>query len=600
VSDEQFILVAGLMLAAGLLASLMAGRVRLPGLLLFLGLGMLVGSDVLGWLPFDDYHLAELIGVISLALILFEGGLTAGFREIRPVLRPALSLAVVGTMVTAAIAGVVAMLLFDLSLVEGLLLGSIIASTDGAAIFALLRGSSLDRRLARTLEGEAGFNDPVAVLLVLGFIEWIQLPDYNVPDMLWLFVKQLGIGAVVGIAVGWLTSEGFKRAHLDTPGLYPVASLAGGAIAYGAAASIDGSGFLAVYLVGLLLGSANIPAKQTITSFHVGLAWVAQLTMFLALGLLIFPNDLVDVAFKGTALALVVVFVARPLATFMALAFEGFSVKEKVVLGWAGLRGAVPIVLAIFPINAGLDQLGLEFLNIVFFAVLVSTLLQGTTFEALARRLGVTTSEPLLPSPLAETGTVRRLGAEVVEYPVQPGDAIVGLRTRELELPREALVNVIVRDNEAIPPRGSTRVEEGDRLHVLVRQEVARDVRELLERWHSGPIGPEARPKPRLVGGTLVFHVRPWNDDDDGDPARPDAVGDLAVIDRLRSRRDVPGSLVLLEDGRYAVTGPTLAIGSRQALGDWVRRRVRAGVPASERVWWEEVLGALALEAAAP
>jgi potassium/hydrogen antiporter len=600
VSDEQFILVAGLMLAAGLLASLMAGRVRLPGLLLFLGLGMLVGSDVLGWLPFDDYHLAELIGVISLALILFEGGLTAGFREIRPVLRPALSLAVLGTMVTAAIAGVVAMLLFDLSLLEGLLLGSIIASTDGAAIFALLRSSSLDRRLAFTLEGEAGFNDPVAVLLVLGFIEWIQLPDYNLPDMLWLFVKQLGIGAVVGIAVGWLTSEGFKRAHLDTPGLYPVASLAGGAIAYGAAASIDGSGFLAVYLVGLLLGSANIPAKQTITSFHVGLAWVAQLTMFLALGLLIFPNDLVDVAFKGTALALVVVFVARPLATFMALAFEGFSVKEKVVLGWAGLRGAVPIVLAIFPINAGLDRLGLEFLNIVFFAVIVSTLLQGTTFEALARRLGVTTSEPLLPSPLAETGTVRRLGAEVVEYPVQPGDAIVGLRTRELELPREALVNVIVRDNEAIPPRGSTRVEEGDRLHVLVRQEVARDVRELLERWHSGPIGPEARPKPRLVGGTLVFHVRPWNDDDDGDPARPDAVGDLDVIDRLRSRRDVPGSLVLLEDGRYAVTGPTLAIGSRQALGDWVRRRVRAGVPESERVWWEEVLGALALEAAAP
>jgi len=599
VSDEQFILAAGLMLAAGLLASLMAGRVRLPGLLLFLGLGMLVGSDALGWLPFDDYHLAELIGVISLALILFEGGLTAGFREIRPVLRPALSLAVLGTVVTAGIAGVVAMLLFDLSLLEGLLLGSIIASTDGAAIFALLRSSSLKRNLAFTLEGEAGFNDPVAVLLVIGFIDWIQLPDYGAPDMVWLFVKQLGIGAVVGIAVGWLTTEGFKRAHLETPGLYPVASLAGGAIAYGAAASIDGSGFLAVYLVGLILGSGNIPAKQTITSFHVGLAWVAQLTMFLALGLLIFPHDLVDVAIEGTVLALVTVFVARPVASFLALAFESFTVKEKVVLGWAGLRGAVPIVLATFPINAGLDRLGLEFLNIVFFAVLVSTLLQGTTFEALARRLGVTTSEPLLPSPLAETGTVRRLGAEVVEYPVQPGDAIVGLRTRELELPREALVNVIVRGDEAIPPRGSTRVEEGDRLHVLVRQEVARDVRALLERWHSGPIGPEARPKPRLVGGTLVFTVRPW-DDDDGDPARPDQVGDLAVIDRLRSRRDLPGSLVLLEDGRYAVTGPALALGSRQAVGEWVRRRVRAGVPESERVWWEEVLGALALEAAAP
>ena len=197
-SDEQFILVAGLMLAAGLLASLMAGRVRLPGLLLFLGLGMLVGSDVLGWLPFDDYHLAELIGVISLALILFEGGLTAGFRRSGPCC-PRRS-AGAARHDPAAIAGVVAMLLFDLSLLEGLLLGSIIASTDGAAIFALLRSSTLRRTLARTLEGEAGFNDPVAVLLVLGFIEWIQLPDYGARGHARLFVKQLGIGAVGGIA----------------------------------------------------------------------------------------------------------------------------------------------------------------------------------------------------------------------------------------------------------------------------------------------------------------------------------------------------------------------------------------------------------------
>ena len=516
-SDEQFILVAGLLLSGGLLASLLAGRVKLPGLVLFLGLGMLVGSDGLGWLPFDNYHRAELIGVIALALILFEGGLTAGFQEIRPVLRPALSLAIVGTMVTAAVGGLVAVALFDFSLLEGLLLGSIIAATDGAAIFAVLRSSSLRKRLARTLEGEAGFNDPVAVLLVLGFIDWINKPDYGVADMLWLFARQLGIGAVVGLVVGWLSVQAFQRARLDTPGLYPVASLAAAAVGFGAAASIEGSGFLAVYLVGLSLGSANIPAKQTITSFHVGLAWVAQLTMFLALGLLIFPSDLDNVAVKGTLLALVVVFVARPLATFIATAFDRFSVGERLVLSWAGLRGAVPIVLAIFPVIAHVPR-NLELLNIVFFAVLVSTLLQATTFEAFARRLGMAEDEPALPSPIAETGTIRRLGAEVVEYPVQPDDAIVGLRTRDLGLPREALVNVIVRDGEAIPPRGSTRIEDGDRLHVLVRQEVAPEVRELLDRWRTGPItvgaaGHRTRgdpgPLPRRLHGCAALGHQP-------------------------------------------------------------------------------------------
>jgi potassium/hydrogen antiporter len=596
-SDEQFILVAGLLLAAGLLASLMAGRIRLPGLVLFLGLGMLVGSDALGWISFgadrDDYQLAELIGVLSLALILFEGGLTAGFREIRPVLRAALSLAIVGTMITAAVGGLAAVVLFDFSLLEGLLLGSIIASTDGAAIFAVLRASSLRKRLARTLEGEAGFNDPVAVLLVLGFIEWIQQPEYGLVDMLWLFVRQLGIGAVAGIGVGWLAVQAFQRARLDTPGLYPVASLAAAALGYGAAASIEGSGFLAVYLVGLALGSANIPAKQTITSFHEGLAWVAQLTMFLALGLLIFPSQLDEVALKGTLLALVVLFVARPLATFVSTAFDNYSATERIVLSWAGLRGAVPIVLGIFPVIAEVPR-DLEMLNIVFFAVVVSTLLQATTFEFLAERLGMTEDEPALPSPIAETGTIRRLGAEVMEYPVHADDAIVGLRTRELGLPREALVNVIVREGEAIPPRGSTRVAGGDRLHLLVRQEVAPEVRELLPRWRTGPIGPEIVERPRLAGVSRVFHTRRWSEAD-GDAQRPTEVTGLRVIDRLRSRRDRPGALVLLEDGRYAVTGPVLALGSRQALSDWVRRRIRSGVGETERVWWEEVLGALAL-----
>jgi len=385
----ELILVAGALLGAGLIASWVAGRLRLPGLVLFLGVGMAVGSDGTGWLDFDDYELARTVGVIALALILFEGGLTAGFAEIRPVLRSAISLAVLGTLLTAAIAGLAASWLFDFSTLEGLLVGSIVAATDGAAVFALLRDSPLPRRLARTLEAEAGLNDPVAVLLVIGFVDWIQRPGYGVLDMAGLFARQLGIGAAVGLAVGWLGVQGFRRARLETPGLYPVASIAIAALAFGAADSLHGSGFLAVYLTGLTLGSTAIPAKRAITAFHEGLAWVGQLSMFLVLGLLVFPSQLGGVALEGTALALIVALVARPVAALVATAFGGYAIGERAVLGWAGLRGAVPVVLATFPVIDGVPR-SLEFFNIVFFAVLLSTLLQGTTIEPLARRLGMT------------------------------------------------------------------------------------------------------------------------------------------------------------------------------------------------------------------
>ena len=592
-ADAERILIAGALLAAALAASLIAGRLRLPGLVLFLGLGMLVGSDGLGWIEFSNFHLAETIGVVALALILFEGGLAAGWGEIRPVLRPAVALALPGTIITAVVTGFAASWLFDFSTLEGLLLGSIIASTDGAAVFSLLRGAGLRKRLESTLEGEAGFNDPIAVLLVLGFIEWIKHPQYGPPDMLLLFAQQLGIGLLAGVAVGALAREAFRRVQLSSPGLYPVASLATAALAFGAASTLDGSGFLAVYLAGLALGSADLPARRTVAAFHEGLAWVAQLGMFLALGLLVFPAQLDEVAGKGTLLALVVVFVARPVATAVATLGSGFDAREKGLLGWAGLRGAVPVVLAIFPVNEGIAD-GREFFNIVFFAVLLSTLLQGTTIEPVARWLRVTTDEPARTPSVLEVGAVRELGADVVEHVVRPGDAAVGARLRDLGLPRDALVSLIVRGKEALLPRGSTRLEQGDRLLVLVRREVAADLPELLERWRKGPVHTPVRPPRTYTGSVPVYTARPWSDGD-GDAAHPREISGREVVEHLRTRRDVPGALVILDDGRFAVSGPILMIGPPGQVQTQARRRMLNASDDAEIAWWQEVIGACAL-----
>src|SRR4051794_9475761 len=591
-TDGGLILVAGALLAAGLGASLVAERLRLPGLVLFLGVGMAIGSDGAGWIEFDNYELARRIGVIALALILFEGGLSAGFAEIRPVLRPAISLAIVGTVGTAVITGLVAAWLFDFSTLESLLLGAIVASTDSAAIFSLLRGSTLRRKLARTLEGEAGLNDPVAVLLVLGFIDWIQKPGYGLVDMAWLLVRQLGIGLAVGVAIGWLGVQAFNRLRLASTGLYPVASICLAALAFGAADVAHGSGFLAVYLVGLALGSAAIPARQTVTAFHHGMAWVAQIALFLTLGLLVFPSQLGDVAFEGTILALVMAIVARPLSTVVATLFSRYSMSERLVLGWAGLRGAVPVVLATFPVIAHVPH-SQEFFNITFFAVVISTVLQGLTFEPFAHALGATTDEPALPGPLVETGTIRRLGADVVEFPVRPSDAVVGRRVPELGLPRDALLNVIVRGDQALPPRGSTRIEAGDRLHVLLRREVAHHFPALIEHWRNGPWEEHAPRRPALRGGQVIFTARTW-DEREGDPGMPETVGGVAVVEHLRTRRDQAGALVALEDGRYAITGATVAIGSPQQLQAYGRRRLRIPCPEAEQAWWQEVIGAVA------
>ena len=593
-ADGQLILAAGGLLAAGLIASFVAARLRVPSLVLFVGVGMLVGSDGLGLIEFDSYKLARTIGVASLALILFEGGLTSGLLHLRPVLGAAVSLASVGTVLTALFVGLGASALFGLSTDEGLLLGAILSSTDGAAIFALLRGSTLSRKLGRTLEGESGLNDPVAVLLVLVLINLLSKPGYGAADVAVLFVRELGIGLLIGVVVGAVGVYALRRARLATAGLYPVASLTIAALAYGGADTLHGSGFLAVYLSGLMIGSATIPAERTIVSFHQGLGWVAQVAMFLTLGLLVFPDQLPSVALKGTVLALLLVFFARPLAVAISTLPFAYTWPERAVLGWAGLRGAVPVVLATFPVIDHAPD-SVQFFNIVFFAVLVSTVVQGSTFETFARRLRVTTNQPALPRPLSESGTIRRLGAEVLEHTVVATDAIANARVRDLGLPRDALVSVIVRRDRAIPPRGSTQLRPGDELHLLISEESAHLIPDLLGRWRDGPIGPPPRPPHRPTGRRPIFSVWTWKSERDGDPSRPRAIAGQPVIDQLRLRRDQSGGLWVLADGRYAITGRLAAVGSKGDLSTWARRRIR-NAGAEEGVWLQDVIGALATE----
>lgn len=598
IGDHELILIGGLLLAAGIAAAKVADRVRVPGLLLFLGLGMLAGSEGVGGVEFGDtvgdVELTRTLGTIGLVLILFEGGLSAGWGAIRPVIGTAASLATAGTIITALIAGGAAIWLFDLSTLEGLIIGSAVAATDSAAIFAVLRGSRLRRRLASALEGESGMNDPVALLLVTGFIDWIELPDYGAVDMVAGLVAKLALGLAVGVLIGLGARWALRNLDFPTTGLYPVATVATAALAYGVPELLHGSGFLSVYIAALVLGTGWLPAKQTTTAFHEGLAWVSQISLFFLLGLLVFPSELIDVAAEGLLLSAALIFIARPLAAFAASAFAGFTLPERAMLGWAGLRGAIPIWLATLPVIAGVGGSELIF-NSVFFVVVTSTLVQGASFEWLAKRLGVTADEPALPEPVIETGMIHELGAESLVWRVREGDAAVGRPIKDLGLPREALVNLLVRAGNAIPPRGSTEIEAGDELHVVVRLEQLADFEQISERWRSGPLGEPPVPPLPPRGVPQVFSVR-RRTEADGDPGHPEMIDGVAVLARLRMRRDGAGALALLADGRYAlISDDLIAVGGRHQLALWTARRLRApGLTGPDVAWWQEVAGALA------
>lgn len=480
-SEGLAVLLVGAILGASVVVALGAARTGLPVLVAFLGLGMLLGSDGPGGINFDDAKLAREVGSVGLALILYEGGLQTSWRRLREVAIPASLLSTVGVVVTTLLTGVAAQALFDISWLESFLLGAVVASTDAAAVFATLRFTHIRRQLARTLEAESGGNDPMAIALTLGLIAWIEHPRaHDFGDLVLLVVRQLGLGLVVGLGLGVCATWVFARIPRSIGAFAPVASVSAAAISFGLADLIGGSGFLAVYLVGLAVGSTPSRYRRQLVAFHEGVAFVAQVVLFIVLGLLVFPHKLPGVALPALALAALLVLVARPAAVFVSTIVSSFTWPERAFLGWAGLRGAVPIVLATFALSSAVPSKDTIF-NAVFFVVLVSTVAQGTTLEWLARQLGLVSPAPPVQEAPIEVAPLSKL--DLVDFDVAPDHAVAGASVRELGLPRRALIAVINRDGEAIPPRGSTVIRGGDRLFVLIPRKERADLEDVFSRW---------------------------------------------------------------------------------------------------------------------
>lgn len=501
---DRLVLLTGLLLVLGIASSKLSSRVGLPVLVLFLLVGMLAGSEGIGGIAFENYAVAHGVGTVALALILFDGGLRTHHGAFRAVLAPSVILATVGVVLTAIVTGLAATALLDLSLLEGLLLGSIAGSTDAAAVFAVLRsrGLRLPPRLVTTVEAESGSNDPMAVFLTIACLEILTGRLGAGPGVLWLFVRQMALGAAAGWAVGRLTAAAVNRINLDAAGLYPVLTGAAALLAYGLAATFGGSGFLAVYLAGIVIGSRRLVFRRGVFLFHDGLAWLGQIMMFVLLGLLSFPSRLLGVAGPAILVALALMLVARPLAVAACLAPFRYGPRELAFVSWAGLKGAVPIILATYPLLLGVPRAGLIF-DVVFFVVLVSAMTQGWSLPAVARALRLLRPPEPEPAVTLEITSLRDVDGDIVEYTVAPGSRAAGRRLRELALPDGVVVAMVVREQRVTPPRGSTQIAPGDLVFVLLRPAVRPIVDRIFATAPAGAAAPPAVQFP-LRGSTTV------------------------------------------------------------------------------------------------
>lgn len=467
-----YLLTGAVLLLISIYSSKLTEKFGIPALLLFLAIGMLVGSDGLNIIYFDDYELAQTLAIIALIYILFSGGLDTKWEDVRPIVGTGLLLSTISVLISALIVGFVATLILGVSLLEGMLLGAIISSTDAAAVFSVLGTNKigLKHHLKELIEFESGTNDPMAIFLTVGLIQLLIIPETGLLDVSWLFLQQMGIGLIGGFILGRFAIWVFNHINLSYDGLYPVLALTIVPFIYAATDLLGGSGFLAVYIAGLLMGNVTLVHQKSLMNFFDGLGWLMQICMFLTLGLLVFPTEIVSIAGPGLLIALSLILIGRPFSIFAGLMFSRFDLRSKLLVSWTGLRGAVPIILATFPLVAGLQHAEL-FFSIVFFVVVTSVIIQGPTIPYIARWLKKDMPyEEKMRYPIEFDSSADTKKA-LKEVELESGDFAVGKKIYELELPDDMLITLINREGQLFIPGGTSELKENDKLLILTTKE---------------------------------------------------------------------------------------------------------------------------------
>jgi cell volume regulation protein A len=467
---DHIILLSAVLALFGVLISKLSPRFGVPVLVLFLGVGMLAGEDGIGRISFDNADAAHSIGTLALILILFDGGIQTSKKSIKNAWKPASLLATLGVIGTASITGLAAMYILDLPLYLGLLLGAIVGSTDAAAVFSVMRnaGIKIPEKIKATLELESASNDPMAIFLTIGLITLIQDGSTKPIELFLLFINQMGVGALTGLLVGGLAVWLFRRVKLMAIGLYPVFVMLFGVFAFGLAANLGGSGFLATFITGVIVGNSRFAYQRNTFLFVDGLAWLGQIAMFVILGLLVTPSELLHSWKEGLLIAIVLIFIARPLVAMPILLLSRFTFRASMLISWVGLRGSVPIILAIFPLIYNLPSAELIF-NVVFFIVIISALLQGGSLPIAARKLGLVLKTPAHESNTLEIVKVAKNKRELIEITINEDCAGADKTIAQLGLPVDTVVALVVRGENTLIPKGSTCLRADDTVFVITK-----------------------------------------------------------------------------------------------------------------------------------
>jgi len=473
-TTENILLIGSILLFISLIAGKTSYKFGVPVLILFLGIGMLAGSDGIGKIYFDNPKTAQFIGIVALNFILFSGGLDTGWQSVKPILWQGISLSTLGVLLTAFSVGLFVWLITDFTIYEGLLLGSIVSSTDSAAVFSILRSKSLALKgnLRPTLELESGSNDPMAYILTIVFTGLVVNQDSSFISILPMFLRQMLLGGLLGFAFGKIGSIIINKIKLDYEGLYIVLVIALMFFSFSATDFIGGNGFLAVYIAAVYLGNQELIHKKKVLKSFDSFAWLMQIILFLTLGLLVFPKQVIPVVGIGLVISIFLIIVARPLSVFLSLIPFKVQRRSRLFISWVGLRGAVPIVFATYPLIAGVEKANMIF-NIVFFISITSVLIQGTSLPLVAKWLHLTLPEKLKQRTQTDIALNDGIMSNLIEITISNDCSAIGKQIVQLGLPKTTLISIIQRDNKYITPNGSTILKGNDKLYVLSENKVS-------------------------------------------------------------------------------------------------------------------------------